>query len=126
MLVFRPLPRVASGPVRQPPVRRRMLRQRFAIVAAGGVSLALVVAILFGSRGVLHLGALIGEETAIKQRIAGLLAENQRLRTQVRQLRNDDRYLERLAREQLGFVRPGEVVYRFSAPARPAPEDPPR
>ena len=103
-----------------------MLRQRFAIVAAGGVSLALVVAILFGSRGVLHLGALIGEETAIKQRIAGLLAENQRLRTQVRQLRNDDRYLERLAREQLGFVRPGEVVYRFSAPARSAPEDPPR
>ena len=103
-----------------------MLRQRFAIVAAAGVSLALVVAILFGSRGVLHLRALVGEETAIKQRIADLLEENQRLRTQVRQLRDDDRYLERLAREQLGFVHPGEVVYRFAAPARPAPEDPPR
>jgi cell division protein FtsB len=103
-----------------------MLRQRFAIVAAAAVSLALVVAILFGSRGVLHLRALVGEETAIKQRIAGLLEENQRLRTQVRQLRDDDRYLERLAREQLGFVRPGEVVYRFAAPGHPAPEDPPR
>ena len=126
MLVFRPGRRVAFAPVRQPPVRRRMLRQRFAIVAAAGVSLALVVAILFGSRGVLHLRALVGEETAIKQRIADLLEENQRLRTQVRQLRDDDRYLERLAREQLGFVHPGEVVYRFAAPARPAPEDPPR
>ena len=102
------------------------MRQRLAIVAAVGVSAALVVAILFGSRGLLRLRALTNEEAVIKQRIAGLLLENQRLRTQLHALRSDDRYLERLAREQLGFVRPGEVVYRFPSPDRPLPEGPPR
>jgi cell division protein FtsB len=102
-----------------------MLRQRLAIVAAAGVSVTLVAAILFGSRGLLHLRALTSEEAAIKQRIGGLLLENQRLRTQLHALRTDDRYLERLAREQLGFVRPGEVVYRFPGSNRPAPEVPP-
>ncbi len=103
-----------------------MLRQRLAIVAATGVSAALIAAILFGSRGLLHLRALTSEETAIRQRIGSLLVENQRLRTQLHALRTDDRYLERLVREQLGFVRPGEVVYRFPVPSRSAPEAPPR
>ena len=103
-----------------------MVRQRFAIVAASAVSAALVAAILFGSRGLLRLRALTNEEAAIKQRIGGLLLENQHLRTQLHALRSDDRYLERLAREQLGFVRPGEVVYRFSTPNHPRPEAPPR
>jgi cell division protein FtsB len=102
-----------------------MLRQRLAIVAAAGVSTALVAAILFGSRGLLRLRTLTTEEAAIKQRIGGLLLENQRLRTQLHALRTDDRYVERLAREQLGFVRPGDVVYRFPGPNRP-PEAAPR
>jgi len=103
-----------------------MVRQRLAIVAAASVSAALVAAILFGSRGLLRLRALTNEEAAIKQRIGGLLLENQRLRTQLHALRSDDRYLERLAREQLGFVRPGEVVYRFPSPDRALPAGPPR
>lgn len=103
-----------------------MLRQRLAIGAAACVSMALVAAILFGSRGLLHLRALTSEEAAIRQRIGGLLLENQRLRGQLHALRTDDRYLERLAREQLGFVRPGEVVYRFPDSSRLAPEAPPR
>jgi cell division protein FtsB len=102
------------------------LRQRFALAAAAAVSVALIAAILFGSRGVLHLRGLQAEERGIKQRIAGLLLDNERLRSQLHQLRTDDRYLERLVREQLGFVRPGEIVYRFPDRARRAPEGPPR
>ena len=102
-----------------------MLRQRIAVVVTAAVCAALVATILFGSRGVLRLHALTTDEAAIKQRIGALLEENQRLRTQLHALRTDDRYLERLAREQLGFVRPGEVVYRFQSPSRPAPEAPP-
>jgi len=77
------------------------------------VSAVLIAAILFGSRGLLHLRALEAEEHAIKQRIATRLRENQMLRERLHRLRTDDRYLERRVREQLGFVRPGEIVYRF-------------
>jgi cell division protein FtsB len=41
------------------------------------------------------------------------LHENEQLRDRIHRLRTDDRTLERLAREQLGFTRPGEVIYRF-------------
>jgi len=91
----------------------RSLRQRIALVAAAIVSAALVGAVVFGSHGLLHLRALKSEERAISQRIAGLLLESRQLRYRLQRLRSDDRYLERLAREELGFVRPGEIVYRF-------------
>ncbi len=96
-----------------------MLRQRFAVIVAAAVSIALVAVFVFGTRGLLHLRSLTAEEATIRQRIAVLLTENQRLRSELHQLRHDDRYLERLAREQLGFVRPGEVVYRFPDSGRP-------
>ncbi len=99
----------------------RFLQQRFALVAAAFVSLGLIVAVLFGSRGLLQLGTLKMEERTIQQRLAVLLLENQRLHERLQRLRTDDRTLERLAREQLGFVRPGEIVYRFPGRPRPGP-----
>ena len=89
------------------------LRQRVVVVAAGVVSTALVAVVIFGSRGVLHLRTLTTEHDELGQRIALLLHENEQLRTRIHRLRTDDRTLERLAREQLGFTRPGELIYRF-------------
>ena len=85
------------------------------------VSAGLVAAILFGSRGLLHLWALTAEQLTVNKRIATRLRENQLLRERLHRLRTDNRYLERLARKQLGFVRPGEIIYRF-----PDWADPPR
>ena len=42
-----------------------------------------------------------------------LQRENEALRERIYRIRNDDRYLEKIAREELGLVRPGEIVYRF-------------
>lgn len=44
-----------------------------------------------------------------------LLKSNAALKLKLGRLGNDDRYLERRIREQLGFVRPDELVYRFAA-----------
>ena len=33
-------------------------------------------------------------------------------------LKDDDLYLEELARRQLGLVKPGEIVYRFRSSSR--------
>jgi cell division protein FtsB len=93
----------------------RLLRQRAALALAAVVSTALITAVIFGSRGLLHLQTLTSEQAELGRRIALLLHENEQLRDRIHRLHTDDRTLERLAREQLGFTRPGEVIYRFGA-----------
>ena len=46
-----------------------------------------------------------------------LLKSNAALKLKLSRLGNDDRYLERRIREQLGYVRPDELVYRFATEA---------
>jgi Septum formation initiator len=53
--------------------------------------------------------SLAREAVRLEQHRLDLIAENQRLREEIRRLQTDDRYIERLAREQLGLVRPGEI-----------------
>jgi cell division protein FtsB len=95
------------------PPTGRWVRQRVALATAATLSVGLITAVVFGSRGLLHLRTLSAEKHEVGRQIALRLHENDRLRERVRQLRTDDRTLERLAREQLGFTRPGEVIYRF-------------
>jgi cell division protein FtsB len=107
-----------------PPVR--VVRQRFALVTAVVLSAGLLVAAVFGSRGLLHLRGIQSEEQAINRRITELLRENEQLRATLAQLKSDDRAIEKRAREELGFVRPGDLVYRFppDRPSRDRPPDP--
>lgn len=44
---------------------------------------------------------------------SGLARENERLRREVKALADDPAELERAAREELGLIRPGEVVFRL-------------
>jgi hypothetical protein len=53
--------------------------------------------------------ALAREAARLERHREELLAENTALRAEIRRLRTDDQYLERLAREQLGMLRPGEM-----------------
>jgi cell division protein FtsB len=49
-------------------------------------------------------------------------AKSRQLQTQIDELRNDPNAVERLAREKLGYARPGETVIHFE----PATNSPPR
>ncbi len=73
---------------------------------------------LFGEHGVAHLLRLRAEQRELGQSAFALLQTNNRLRGDIERLRNDDLYLEELARRQLGLVRPNETVYRFRRPSR--------
>ncbi len=97
----------------------RLFRQRVVLAIAATLSTALIVAVVFGSRGLLHLRNLTTERSDLGKRVAVLLHDNDQLRERIHRLRTDDRSLERLAREQLGFTRPGEVIYRFGNRPRP-------
>ena len=88
-----------------------------------GVGLALLVAVaVFGDRGVLQLWRLRTELETLHHDVATLEAENARLSHAIADLRDNPAVIERIAREELGLVRPGERVLRF--PRRPRPGEP--
>jgi len=91
------------------------LLRRPAIAFAAVLFAALVVASIFGSGGLVQLWRLRTERAALGEEAFTLLAKNDALRRQILHLRRSDRALERLARQELGLVRDGEIVYRFRA-----------
>lgn len=80
--------------------------------------LSLSIFTIFGDRGALHLWRLRDEKIQLDEKNYLIQRENEALRARISRLRNDDTYLEQLAREDLNLVRPGEVIYRFP-PAQP-------
>jgi cell division protein FtsB len=75
--------------------------------------LLLALVTIVGERGALHLWRLRGEKTQLDEQNYRLQKTNEELRQRIARIRNDNYYLEKLAREELNLVRPGEVVYRF-------------
>ena len=71
---------------------------------------------ILGDRGAIHLWRLQGEKEKLDEQNYRLHKENDALRQRIFRLRNDDSYLETIAREELNLVRPGEIIYRFSSP----------
>ena len=69
---------------------------------------------LFGERGILHMLKLSGQKAGLTQKIAEFEAQNYDLRIEIAALRSDRRYIERIARTELGMVRDDELVFQFS------------
>jgi cell division protein FtsB len=87
------------------------LRRRAATLASLLALIALVVGSLFGDRGLLQLMAQRERAERLNAEIEELRAERSRLATEIEALRRDPRAIERLAREQLGLARAGELVF---------------
>ena len=80
---------------------------------------AVATSLLAGSEGVARYMALRGERQGLGTAAVRRLQENAALRAETTRLRTDPRYLEALARKNLGLVRPDEYVYRFRTPDEP-------
>jgi cell division protein FtsB len=89
------------------------ISQRHLLYLLGSLILLLAVVTVVGERGAIHLWRLRGEKSRIDEQNYRLQKENEVLRQRVSRIRNDNHYLEKLAREELNLVRPGEVIYRF-------------
>jgi len=68
---------------------------------------------VFGERGLLHLWRLHQEKRALEERVFILMHKNRDLRSRIMRLRTDDDFLEKVAREELGLAKEGEIIYRF-------------
>jgi cell division protein FtsB len=80
--------------------------------------LALVAVILgfafFGDRGILHMLKLTSQKTALEEKLDDVRVQNETLRIEIDSLRNDRRYIEKVARTELGMVRDDELVFQFA------------
>lgn len=92
------------------------------LVAIGLGLLVLSVAGRF-SAGAERLQALRAQEAAAVRRLEELKAERARLEAEIRRLQTDE-YIETVARQQLGYIRPGEIPYMAVPPTRTGEPEP--
>jgi cell division protein FtsB len=92
-----------GAPLRRP---RRHWFQR-AVVFAG---CAVLVNALFGDRGLAGTIEARRDWHRLAENLASLKRENAGLREQARRLQDDRTVIEAVAREELGLIRPGEIL----------------
>lgn len=73
---------------------------------------------LLGNRGFRTLVSRAVEMRRLNRELAGLRKEEAELRERIRRVRTSDHALETAARRELGYVKPGEVEYRFPVPGK--------
>ena len=69
--------------------------------------------IIFGKRGLVDNYAMKERLMALKKANQDISLENKELSKKVTLLRGDLQYMEMLARNELGMVRKGDLVYRY-------------
>ena len=77
------------------------------------VTLVLVVDALIGEKGLMESMRARRHYREVAASLDGLRRANAKLRDEVRRLNEDPATIESVAREQLGLIRPGEVVFIF-------------
>ena len=92
--------------------------QRWVVTGLCSLLVALFLFTTFGERGILHIQRLNEEKRELDEKNYLLQKENSALRERIKRLRHDNLFLEKIAREELGLVRPGEIIYRFAPEQR--------
>ena len=107
--------------VRPMAVRVYALRRRIATIAVFVLSASLFVHVMFGANGMVVYKQKRAEYEALQKQIVQVQQENDRYTQQIQGLKSDQKSIEKEAREQLGYAKPGEYVYVPPTPAKPAP-----
>src|SRR6185295_14770780 len=96
----------------QPPVAApSALRSRILNYVLVLTTVVLVVDALVGDKGLLETMRARRQFAGVAAALAATRQENARLREQVRRLKEDPASVEAIAREELGLIRPGEMLF---------------
>jgi cell division protein FtsB len=96
----------AALPAPASPLRARLLNY-----VLGFVTVVLVVDALVGDKGLVDTIRARRQHQALAAALAQKRQENARLRENIRRLKEDPGAIESLAREELGLMREGEVLF---------------
>jgi cell division protein FtsB len=103
-------PACRAGEVELSRRKRKLVKISLAVLCVLGPVIAWLG---FGQYGFIHLYRVGKEREAYVQKIKKLTEENQALFDEIQRLRKDPKYIERVARKELGLVKKNEVIYRF-------------
>ena len=79
----------------------------------GLLVLVMIVHDVFGAHGFLAMRRTENEIKKVQANLDQLSKENALLEQQVKDLKSDPRLIEKIARDDLGLARPGEVIIRI-------------
>ncbi|MGE5206262.1 MAG: FtsB family cell division protein [Chlamydiota bacterium] len=96
-------------------------RRKLGTAAVGLLAVWMFVHVMFGPNGMIVYQRKRAEYRKLQQDIQVLQRQNQRYNEQVKALKSDPKAIEKAAREELRYARPGEVVYVVPSPSRPHP-----
>jgi len=89
---------------------QRYVRRRIGFFVCGFLTLGILLLAVFKDKGWLDVRARAKQLKSIESQVHDIEAENQRLTDEIQALRTDPGAIEKIAREQLKLVKPGEVV----------------
>ncbi len=98
-----------------------VLRRRIATITVAVLAGLLFVHVMFGANGMIVYKKKRAEYESLQRRIAQEQKENEAYTQQIQGLKTDEKSIEKEAREQLHYARPGEYVYVPPAPLNPPP-----
>ena len=78
---------------------------------------AVLLIVFFGNQGFIGLVRNYKQLRRLRQEIAALEREEASLSERLKVMRSGDASLERLARKELGYIKKGEIEYRFTPPS---------
>ena len=96
---------------------------RYSRTILGLALLLLAVHDVFGDHGLLAMRRTQSQMKELRGEIDRLNQENNDLSKQVQALRTDPKAVERIAREEMGLARPGEMIFKL--PDQPQEAQPP-
>jgi cell division protein FtsB len=91
-------------------------RRKLATAAVALLAMQLAWHVVFGANGAMVYHHKRTEFRKLQQETDQLQQEKQRLQERIQSLKSDPKMIEKEAREQLKYARPGEVVYTMPAP----------
>ncbi len=94
---------------------RDFFSQSWPSLILGGALALLLGGAISSPGGPRDLLVLRQRRAQLEVRRARLLAQQRALETDVQNLRSNHVYIERLIRRELGYARPNELVYKFTA-----------
>jgi cell division protein FtsB len=74
---------------------------------------AMIAISLFGDQGLFAYRSLANQARQLRQEVTALESQEDDLARQIHALRSDPAAIEKLARQKLGFAKPGEIVIQL-------------
>jgi len=99
------------------------LKQKVLLFIAMVLIVNFVLIIIWGDKGLIDFYRLETEKKRFIQQNEKLTAENQTLYREIDRLKHDLKFVESVARQELGMIRENEIIFKFKTSPDPELKD---